>query len=132
MTAEPAAGPAPAAERGVTRIADRVVAKIAAQAAREVLHESRWAHPVPGGLVPHASVSVRPAAARDGGRGLARVSLSVALGYPVDVRAVCAAVRRRVAERVGALADLDVPEVHVEVARLHSAAMARAELGRVT
>ncbi|MGW7005657.1 Asp23/Gls24 family envelope stress response protein [Streptomyces sp. NPDC054933] len=124
--------PVPAAERGMTRIADRVVAKIASQAAREVLGEVPQAHRVPGDRVPHASVSVRPAAARESGRGLATVRLSVELGYPVDVRSVCAMVRRRVAEKVRALTDMDVPEVRVEVERLHSAAMKRAEQGRAT
>ncbi|GAA1884501.1 Asp23/Gls24 family envelope stress response protein [Streptantibioticus ferralitis] len=132
MRADPPAVLVPAAERGRLRIADRVVAKIAAQAAREALGEAPQAHRVPGDRVPHVSVSVRPAAVRESGRRLATVRLSVELGYPVDVRSVCAAVRRRVVEKVGALTDMDVPEVSVAVERLHSAAMGRAEQGRTT
>lgn len=58
-----------AAERGATTIADRVVAKIAAQAAREALHG------VPeGGEAPHASVLVH--------HDVARVRIGVELDYP--------------------------------------------------
>ncbi|MFF2505639.1 hypothetical protein ACFVTY_19955 [Streptomyces sp. NPDC058067] len=96
------------AERGATRIADRVVAKIAAQAAREALPA------VPaGGAPPHATVSVR--------HDSARVRISLELDYPGDIGAQCGAVRRQVAERVRALAGMEVPEVAVQVERLHSA-----------
>ncbi|RVU22010.1 Asp23/Gls24 family envelope stress response protein [Streptomyces antnestii] len=96
------------AERGATRIADRVVAKIAAQAAREALPA------VPAdGAPPHAAVSVR--------HDSARVRISLELDYPGDIGAQCGAVRRQVAERVRALAGMEVPEVAVQVERLHSA-----------
>ncbi|MFH9086252.1 hypothetical protein [Streptomyces sp. NPDC017673] len=96
----------PAAERGATRIADRVVAKIAAQAAREALA------PLPGAAAaPHATVVVA--------QQTARVRVHVELGYPGDIGARCAAVRRHVTARVGALTDMRVPEVAVEVERLH-------------
>ncbi|GAA0435357.1 hypothetical protein [Streptomyces luteireticuli] len=99
-------GPAvEAAGRGATRIADRVVAKIASQAAREALDDER-------GTPPHASVTVH--------EETARVTVSVELGYPVDIAERCRAVRRRIAERVGALAGMAVPEVVVTVERLHS------------
>ncbi len=132
-----AAAPAPAVPvapglRGATRIADRAVAKIASQAAREVLRGLPTDHLVPRDRLPQASVSVRPAGgARGGGRGVARIRLFVDLGYPADLREVCAAVRRHVASRVGELCDMAVPEVSVEIGHLHSAAMV-ADRGRVT
>ncbi|MFD3560699.1 Asp23/Gls24 family envelope stress response protein [Streptomyces sp. NPDC058686] len=95
------------AERGATRIADRVVAKIAAQAAREALPA------VPAdGSAPHATVSVH--------HDIAKVRISLELDYPADIGARCRAVRRQVAERVKALAGMEVPEVAVQVERLHS------------
>lgn len=128
----------PAAGRGVTRIADRVVAKIASQAAREVLNPLRpeWFGDVSAS--PHATVSVRrgrerkpsgrgepkgeerPAEERSEPRQEARVRVSVELAYPSDIGAQCREVRRQIVERVGVLADMDVPEVVVTVERLHS------------
>ncbi|MFJ9925485.1 MULTISPECIES: Asp23/Gls24 family envelope stress response protein [Streptomyces] len=96
----------PPAERGATRVADRVVEKIAAQAAREAVGP-----PPADGDAPHATVAVR--------HGTARVHIELDLGYPCDIGARCAAVRRRVTERVGALANLTVSEVAVWVERLY-------------
>ncbi|MYR26110.1 MULTISPECIES: Asp23/Gls24 family envelope stress response protein [unclassified Streptomyces] len=96
------------AERGATRIADRVVAKISAQAAREAI-----APVPPGARAPRTAVSVH--------RDTARVRVSVELAYPGDLGAQCGAVRHRVAERVGDLAGMRVPEVAVQVERLHLA-----------
>ncbi|GAA2429375.1 hypothetical protein GCM10010273_00460 [Streptomyces lavendulocolor] len=139
-----------AAERGATTIADRVVAKIAARAAREALEgvpaqddgagtgagdaqggpgaggsgesggrggaDDGSAARVTGGGVhgrpPHAAVVVH--------RNTARVHISLELGYPCDIGAQCAAVRRQVAGRVRTLAGLEVPQVAVQVERLHS------------
>ncbi|MGW3207499.1 hypothetical protein [Streptomyces sp. NPDC001135] len=118
MTAEtgvvrPASALVPPGERGATRIADRVVAKVAAQAAREALQ------PLPAGVAaPHATVVVH--------RQAARVHVHLELGYPCDIGAHCAAVRRQVAERVGALVGMTVPEVTVRVERLHPAPHGRA------
>ncbi|AWT42330.1 MULTISPECIES: Asp23/Gls24 family envelope stress response protein [Streptomyces] len=107
----------PPAERGATRIADRVVAKIAAQAAREAVG------PLPADASrPHATVVVR--------HGTARLRVHLELDYPTDVGARCHAVRRHVTERVGALTGMDVPEVAVQVERLHPAAPYGAAHGR--
>ncbi|MEV0322164.1 hypothetical protein ACIBKX_00280 [Streptomyces sp. NPDC050658] len=106
------------AYRGATRIADRVVAKIAARAAREALAEI----PVDG-APPHATVTVYH-------QESARVRISLELDYPCDIGAQCGAVRRRVAERVKALAGMEVPEVAVQVERLHSAQVRAAAQGR--
>ncbi|MEU8823999.1 hypothetical protein [Streptomyces sp. NPDC048636] len=103
-------------ERGATRIADRVVAKIASQAAREALERA-------DALPPHAVVAVH--------ERVARVRVAVELGYPSDLGAQCGAVRRQVRKRLGTLAGMEVPEVAVTVERLRSPLLDRAERGRV-
>lgn len=95
----------PSGERGATRIADRVIAKIAAQAAREAL-----AAPTRDSAPPNATVVVL--------RETARVRVSLGLPYPSDIGGQCAAVRRHVTERVGTLAGMHVSEVAVQVERL--------------
>nr|WP_206328165.1 Asp23/Gls24 family envelope stress response protein [Streptomyces sp. S3(2020)] len=98
----------PPGERGATRIADRVVAKIASQAAREAVGE------VPGDAAPpHATVVVH--------HRTVRVRVHLELDYPTDIGARCSRVRRHVAERVRALVGMEVPEVAVHVERLHPA-----------
>ncbi|MDJ0461836.1 hypothetical protein [Streptomyces sp. H27-C3] len=113
-----ASGRVEAAERGATLIADRVVAKIASQAAREALGAAPDA-----GSAPHATVTVH--------HDTARVRVSVELGYPSDIGGQCRAVRRQVAQRVKVLAGMEVPEVAVQVERLHSAKVLVAERGRI-
>lgn len=105
-------------ERGATRIADRVVAKIAAQAAREAVG------PLPPDVGrPQATVVVRPHARlhADGtGPGdAAHIRVHLELDYPSDLGPRCHAVRRHVTERVGALVGMEVPEVAVQIERLH-------------
>ncbi|MET8245538.1 hypothetical protein ABZV31_14675 [Streptomyces sp. NPDC005202] len=104
-------------ERGATRIADRVVAKIAEQAAREALGVLP-----PDAAPPHATVVVH--------RDAAHVRVHLDLAYPCDIGARCREVRRRVVERVGALVGMQVPEVAVRVERLHLAAAHGAAHGR--
>lgn len=106
-----------AADRGALRIADRVVAKIAAHAAREALDV------LPSDAVPpHATVIVH--------HEVARVRVSLELDYPSDIGGQCAAVRHQVVQRVEALAGMEVPEVGVQVERLHSAQTRGAAQGR--
>jgi uncharacterized alkaline shock family protein YloU len=106
------------AERGATRIADRVVAKIAAYAAREAVDA------VPrDGEPPHAMVTVH--------HDTARVRISLELDYPADIGGQCGAVRRQVAERVRTLAGMEVPEVTVQVERLHPASTRGKDRGRI-
>ncbi|MER5914748.1 hypothetical protein ABT124_30835 [Streptomyces sp. NPDC001982] len=107
----------PPGERGATRIADRVVAKVAAQAAREVL----GLLPEEAAL-PHATVVTH--------HDTARVRVHLELDYPSDIGARCAAVRRHVVERVSALVGMEVREVAVEVERLHPASVHGAADGR--
>ncbi|WP_149551111.1 hypothetical protein [Streptomyces marokkonensis] len=103
--------------RGATRIADRVVAKIASQAAREAVGTLP-----PGAAPPHASVAVH--------HDTARVRVHVELAYPGDIGGRCAQVRRQVVDRVRSLAGMAVPEVVVQVERLHLAAASGAAHGR--
>jgi uncharacterized alkaline shock family protein YloU len=107
----------PPGERGSLRIADRVVARIAAHAAGEVLGHAPGAGLVPHEAAPHASVSIR--------KNTARLRLTLELGYPADLGAVSATVRRHVTGRVEALTGMAVPEVAVEIERLHSASVER-------
>lgn len=126
----------PRGERGATAVTDRVVAKIAARVAREAL--SRFAesagHVPPGRRTPHVSTSVRrapertsagrdaeSAAGRQAVLGEARLHITVELGYPSDIGAQCAAVRREVTERIRVWAGMEVSDLAVSVERLHSA-----------
>lgn len=107
----------PPGERGAVRIADRVVAKIAAQAAREALQA-----PPPDSAPPFATVVVL--------HETVRVRVNLELPYPSDIGGQCAAVRRHVVERVGGLAGMRVSEVAVQVERLHLAHAHDAAQGR--
>ncbi|HEY9439023.1 MAG TPA: Asp23/Gls24 family envelope stress response protein [Streptomyces sp.] len=125
----------PRGERGATIVADRVVAKIASHVARGAL--SRFtesaSHVPPGRRTPGVTTSVRRAserstAGRDGESaerrqtvlGEARLRITVELGYPSDIGAQCAAVRREVTERLRTWAGMEVSGLAVSVERLHS------------
>ncbi|EST37795.1 hypothetical protein N566_11015, partial [Streptomycetaceae bacterium MP113-05] len=100
----------------------------AAQAAREALRS------VPGSGPDPASPPRGDQAARAGvdvHAGLARVRISVELGYPSDIGAQCGAVRHRVTARVGELTGMEVSDVAVRVDRLHSAHLRGDGVGRV-
>ncbi|WP_019067434.1 Asp23/Gls24 family envelope stress response protein [Streptomyces hokutonensis] len=107
----------PPGERGATRIADRVVAKIAVQAAREALGPLH-----PDAAPPHATVVVH--------HETARVRVHLELDYPCDIGDRCLRVRRQVVQRVRALVGMEVPEVAVQVERLHPAPAHGAAQGR--
>lgn len=122
----------PAAERGATRIADRVVTKIAARAAREALDEDFEASGAPrAGKDPRAKVAVRRPPDRNGLNGEARVVVAVELPYPCDIGARCGSVRGRVTSRVRELAGMAVRQVTVEVTRLHTGPLGGRSGGRV-
>ncbi|MFD9321966.1 hypothetical protein ACFWDQ_30660 [Streptomyces sp. NPDC060053] len=107
----------PPGARGATRIADRVVAKIAARAAREAVG------PLPPAAAgPHATVVVH--------HETAYVRVHLELDYPTDIGGRCHRVRRHVTERVGALVGMEVPEVAVQVERLHLTAAPGVAHGR--
>ncbi|MFD1831325.1 hypothetical protein ACFSJS_16905 [Streptomyces desertarenae] len=113
----------PAADRGATRIADRVLTKIAIRAAREALGAVPDAPGEPHGrraAVPRAMIAARHPSDRGGGSGDGRVWVAVELPYPCDIGAQCDAVRARVSARLRELAALEVRQVTVEVTRLHT------------
>ncbi len=82
------------------------VAKIAAQAAREAVG------PLPPEAErPHATVVVH--------HDTARVRVHLELDYPSDLGARCGRVRHQVVQRVSGYVGMAVPEVAVQVERLH-------------
>ncbi|MEW2289871.1 Asp23/Gls24 family envelope stress response protein [Streptomyces sp. NPDC047841] len=105
----------PPAERGATVIPDRVVARIAAQAARTA--QSRRAA-VPPDLdsleAPSASAAVRI--------GSVRLHLTMDLPYPTDIPRVCERIQQDVADKVAQMTGLRVGEVVLTVRRLMTAA----------
>ena len=133
----------PRGERGAITVADRVVAKIASQVAREALSrftESAGRVP-PGRRTPRVTTSVRRAPERNTARAPerntagrdaesaagqqallfeARLRIAVELGYPSDIGAQCAAVRGEVTERLRTWAGMEVSDLVVSVERLHS------------
>jgi uncharacterized alkaline shock family protein YloU len=93
------------------------VAKIAAQAAREALG------PLPQEAAPpHATVVVH--------HETVRVRVHLELDYPCDIGDRCFQVRRQVVRRVRALVGMEVPEVAVQVERLHPTRAHGATQGR--
>ncbi|SOE20767.1 Uncharacterized conserved protein YloU, alkaline shock protein (Asp23) family [Streptomyces sp. OK228] len=112
----------PPAERGATVIPDRVVARIAARAARTA--QSRRAAIPPdrsGPAAPSASAAVRT--------GSVRLHLAMDLPYPTDITHVCERIQHDVAKQVTQLTGLEVGEVTLTVRRLVTAA--DASRGRV-
>ncbi|MDL4775635.1 MULTISPECIES: Asp23/Gls24 family envelope stress response protein [Thermomonosporaceae] len=104
-----------AGDRGTTKIADRVVQRIATRAAAEPGDAGGVSRTVLGmsvgrGRAPRADVSVH------GKIVTARVEMSVA--YPSPVREVAHQVRERVRERIEALTGLTVRQVDVDVSVL--------------
>ncbi|WP_369269567.1 Asp23/Gls24 family envelope stress response protein [Streptomyces sp. R11] len=146
MTSEVDRRPAvPRGERGATTVHDRVTSKIAAQVARRAL--SRFVesagHVPPGRRTPRVTTSVRRAPERNGkGRegdpaesrpmlGEVRVRIAVELGYPSDIGAQCAAVRREVTEGLREWAGMGVSDLSVSVEKLHSVHSRRTDQERV-
>ncbi|MFJ8647475.1 Asp23/Gls24 family envelope stress response protein [Streptomyces sp. NPDC093546] len=136
----------PRGERGAITVADRVVAKTASRVAREALSRftESTGHVPPGRRTPRVTASVqqapeRSAAGRDAesaaGRqavlGEVHMHITVELGYPSDIGAQCAAVRREVTERVRTWAGMKVSDLVVSVERLHSVHTRHTDQGRV-
>ncbi|MFE0454590.1 Asp23/Gls24 family envelope stress response protein [Streptomyces sp. NPDC058914] len=117
-----AVGLPPPAERGATVIPDRVVARIATQAARTAQSRRAAVPPERGGpAAPSASAAVRT--------GSVRLHLAMDLPYPTDIPHVCERIQQDVAERVAQLTGLRVGEITLTVRRLVTAA--EASRGRV-
>jgi len=112
-----AALPAPG-QRGQTTIADRVVARMAAQAAAEVGQTGGAARQLAGITIGRqAGEGTARVSARIDGH-LAMIQMRLSLAYPAPVRALTREVRRHVTERVTGLTGLEVRRVDIEVARL--------------
>jgi uncharacterized alkaline shock family protein YloU len=109
--------PAPG-QRGRTTIADRVVARVAAQAAAEVEQTGGAARQLIGVTLGRqtgegtARVGVRT----DGHLAMIEMRLSVA--YPAPVRTLTREVRRHVMERVTGLTGFEVRAVDIDVVGL--------------
>jgi uncharacterized alkaline shock family protein YloU len=117
MTTPPSAGglAMPARRRGVTDIADRVVAKIAGRAAGEV---DGVQHVAGRGLGRLFRPSSDPAADARLKGGAATVEVTVGVVYPRPVWDTAAEVRRHVTRRLAELAGVEDVKVRVEVAEL--------------
>lgn len=101
----------PAAERGATVIPDKVVARIAARAAKEALAthtDTSIAHAKLAG--PRASATV--------GSGTARLGLTLDLPYPADLAGVSRRLQDYVSERVAHLTGMRVTEVTLAIEHL--------------
>ncbi|MFE4971170.1 hypothetical protein ACFRAR_03525 [Kitasatospora sp. NPDC056651] len=90
-------------------MADRVYARIAARATREVLAEA-WPAGRAKGAPPYVSVTVPGSTVT--------VRVAVELPFPSDVAALAGAVRERIAERVAGLTGTKVSRVVVVVEKL--------------
>lgn len=114
------AGTVDAAERGTTTIADRVVARIAAQAAAEVDHATGLRRSLAGRAL--GRPRVRAAADVDG--SVTSLRLDLAVEYPAPVRQVTRAVRRHVVDTVRTLCGMRVDHVDITVAAVRRPAEA--------
>jgi uncharacterized alkaline shock family protein YloU len=110
----PASSPTPEA-RGVTRIADRVIEKIAARAACEV-NDVRPAAVT--GLARLAHRSTDPAASAHVDGTTVSLDIQLAISYPSPIRTIAANVHRAVRSTVERLAGLDVVTIRIEVVDL--------------
>jgi len=110
--------------RGSTSIADSVVSKIAALAAREVEGVADLGGPVSGavsGLVGRITGGDAPKTAGVGvevGQTQAAVDLTMKVHYPASIRQVADSVRQNVTDRVESMTGLDVVEVNIAVVDL--------------
>lgn len=103
--------------RGRTVIAQRVVEKIASQAAVEVSAAGGRS----GGLLGlggRVDLDARPSAAVQLSGRIATVAVTVGVSYPSPLRAVGDDIRRHVATRVDQLTGIEVHRVDVEIAWL--------------
>ena len=111
------AAPVDPGNRGRTTIADRVVAKVAAQAATEVQHAAGLRRSLAGRSL--GGDRVRATADVDG--HVTTLRLELAVDYPTPVRQVTRAVRRQVVSRVGEYCGMTVDHVDITVAALRRA-----------
>lgn len=103
------------AERGETRISDRVVDRIVTAAADEIGRTAGTFRRILGIPMGHSD---RPEAHADVNGDVVTARVSLAVRYPSPVREVAAEVREHVMKRVSELTGLRVAEVDVEVVSL--------------
>ncbi|WP_380168895.1 Asp23/Gls24 family envelope stress response protein [Jannaschia sp. R86511] len=103
---------------GVTTIADRVVEKIAGQAATEVPYAGGSARRVLGVAVGEDKEQDRPHVDAHVHGGTVTVDITMSVVYPEPVQEVAQAVRRNVEQRVSTLTGLDVAQVDITVTSL--------------
>lgn len=103
---------------GVTTITDRVVERIAGQAATEVPFAGGSARRVLGVAVGEDREQDRPHVAAHVQGGTVTVDVTMSVVYPEPVEEVAQAVRRNVEQRVATLTGLDVAQVDITVTSL--------------
>lgn len=107
-----------AADRGRTRIADRVVEKIAARAVAEVDNATGVARRVLGVRLGSAGPDSKVRVDADVDGGVVSVHASMAVRWPAPVRTVTRQVRSNVTDRVQSLTGLRVEQVDIDVTTL--------------
>ena len=106
------------ADRGRTRIADRVVEKVAARAVAEVDNATGVARRVLGVPLGTAGDDEQARVSADVDGTVVLVGVSMAVRWPAPVRTVARQVRTHVIDRVHELTGLEVAEVDIEVTTL--------------
>lgn len=114
----PGADLAEPAERGRTRIADRVVEKIAARAVAEVDNATGVARSVLGVRLGSANADSTAKVTADVDGGVVAVTAVMSVQWPAPVRAVTRQVRANVTDRIQTLTGLQVQYVDIEVTTL--------------
>ena len=116
-----AGDPLDVTDRGRTRIADRVVEKIAARAVAEIDRAAGVPGRVLGVRLGSTGPDTRARVDADVDGRVVTVRVSMAVRWPASVRAVTRQVRAHVAERLQALTGLRVEQVDIDVPTLLAA-----------
>lgn len=106
------------AERGRTRIADRVVEKIAARAVAEVDRATGTPRQILGVRLGGTAADTRARVVADVDGGVVTVSVAMAVRWPAPVREVSRQVRAHVTGRLEDLTGLRVAQVDIDVPTL--------------
>lgn len=106
------------AERGRTRIADRVVERIAARAVAEVDNATGVARRVLGVRLGSAGPDSAAKVSADVDGGVVAVNAVMSVRWPAPIRTVTRQVRTNVTDRIQELTGLQVQYVDIEVATL--------------
>ena len=106
------------AERGRTRIADRVVEKIAARAVAEVDNATGVARSVLGVRLGSANADSTAKVTAEVDGGVVAVTAVMSVQWPAPIRAVTRQVRANVTDRIQTLTGLQVQYVDIDVTTL--------------